>query len=329
VELGVENLDPAIYEDLAKQFPEFEYVYSMGASGTPPTQRAALFPASGQTFLRSGFGSGPSDVTLETHIAFNVGMWRTSHSHLDVLGIDYYSAGSRLLCDSGLFTYDPGPDYTYFFGTPAHNTVVVDGGSQATSGVVTEGISATGSRWAYQSGSHGLYAGVVHRRSVLLLEKDLTLVYDTLQSDASHDYAQVWHLPSGYSINIDGLDTIGLAIDGQPHIVIHQALVDGLALQPIEGATDPMQGWISELYGTKMENYALEYHATASTMRYATLIVSGPKAQGASSLTAIVADDGTLSAVVCGGTEPTAVTISNQVADGESVTVTSAGVTCP
>ena len=58
VELGVENLDPAVYQDLAKQFPEFEYVYSMGASGTPPTQRGVLFPVSGQTFLRSGFGSG-------------------------------------------------------------------------------------------------------------------------------------------------------------------------------------------------------------------------------------------------------------------------------
>ena len=329
VELGVENLDPAVYQDLAKQFPEFEYVYSMGASGTPPTQRGVLFPVSGQTFLRSGFGSGPSDVAQETHIAFNVGRWRTSHSHLDVLGMDYYSAGSRLLCDSGLFTYDPGPDYTYFFGTPAHNTVVVDGGNQATSGVVTAGLAATGARWAYQSGSHGLYPGVVHRRSVLLLEKDLTLVYDTLQSDAQHDYAQVWHLPGGYSTSIDGVDTSGLAIDGQPRIVIRQALAEGLTLQAIEGATDPMQGWISEIYGNKVENYAIEYHATASTRHYATLIVSGHKAQGASSLSATVADDGTLAAVVCGGTEPTVVTISNQVADGESITVTSAGATCP
>ena len=329
VELGVENLDPAIYEDLAKQFPEFEYVYSSGASGTAPTRRSVLFPASGQAFLRSGFGSGASDIALETHIAFNVGPWRTSHSHLDVLAIDYYSGGSRLLCDSGLFTYDPGPDYTYFFGTSAHNTVFVDGSDQATSGVVTEGLSIAGPGWAYQSGSHGLYAGVTLRRSVLMLERDLTLVYDTLLSDSQHDYAQTWHLAGGFSPSITGVDTTGLASDGRPLVVVRQAFPDGLTLLPITGATDRMQGWLSELYGTKVPNYALEYHIKASTWRYVTLIASGPKAQVASSVAATVAADGTLTALVCGGTQPTAVTIANQAADGESVVVTPSAVACP
>ena len=328
-ELGIENLDPAVYGDLGTEFPEFEHVFTLGASGSAPAERTVLFPESGQAFLRSGFGSGPSDVAQETHIAFNVGKWRTSHSHLDVLGLDYFSAGARQLCDSGLYTYDPGPDYSYFFGTRAHNTVVVDGADQATSGDVTAGLTASGPRWAYQSGAHGLYPGVVHRRSVLLLEKDLTLVYDTLESEAPHDYAQVWHLAGGYTAGITGLDSTGVTTDGQPVVVIRQGLGAGLSLLPITGATAPMQGWYSESYGTKIPNYALEYHVTASTWHYATLIASGPKAQVASSITASIGANGTLTAVVCGGLEPTLITVANQVAAGEAVTVTGTLAVCP
>lgn len=321
VELDVDRLDPAVYGNLAAEFPEFAFVYSLGASGTAPAQRAVLFPESGQAFLRSGFGSDPAQVPLETHIAFNVGRWRTSHSHLDVLGLDYFAAGARQLCDSGLYTYDPGPDHAYFFGTRAHNTVVVDGSDQSTSGPVTAGLTASSDGWAYQSGSHALYPGVLHRRSVLVLERDLTLVYDSLASDAPHDYAQIWHLPPGYSAAASGLDSTGVAADGQPTVVIRQALGAGLSLLPIVGATEPMQGWYSEVYGTMVPNTALEYHATASSWHYATLIATGPKARTPSSISASIGEDGTLTAVVCGGQQPWLVSIVKQVADGEAVAV--------
>jgi len=328
VELGIENLDPAVYGELAKEFPAFAHVYTLGATGTAPAERAVLFPESGQAFLRSGFGNGPADVAQETHVAFNVGKWRTSHSHLDVLGLDYFAAGARQLCDSGLYTYDPGPDYAYFFGTRAHNTVVVDGRDQSTAGEVTAGLTASGPRWAYQSGSHALYPGVVHRRSVLLLERDLTLVYDTVESQEPHDYAQIWHLASGYAASVAGLNSTGLASDGQAAVVVRQGLGAGLSLLPIAGATDPMQGWYSEVYGTMVPSYALEYHLAASEGHYVTLIATGPAARAESSITASVGQDGTLTAVVCGGLGPTAVTVAKQVAVGESVTVTDTVTAC-
>lgn len=324
VELGAENLDPTVYGALANEFPEFSFVYTMGAKGTAPTQRAILFPESGQAFLRSAFASG----SAETHIAFNVGRWRTSHSHLDVLGLDYFAAGNRQLCDSGLYTYDPGPDYAYFFGTRAHNTVVVDGADQSTSGQVTAGLTASGPAWAYQSGSHGLYPGVVHRRSVLVLERDLTLVYDSLESNVPHDYAQVWHLPVGYEATLAGVDSTGTATGAPSPVVIRQGLGAGLSLSSIVGATEPMQGWYSEVYGTMVPNTALEYHVTASSWRYATLIATGPKALVPSSISANVGEDGVFTAVVCGGEQPWQVAIAKQVADGESVAVTATGLPC-
>lgn len=328
VELDVDSLDAAVYGDIARQFPDFAFVYTLGASGAAPPQRAVLFPESGQAFLRSGFGSGPTDAAQETHVAFNVGRWRTSHSHLDVLGLDYFASGKRQLCDSGLYTYDPGLDHAYFFGTRAHNTVVVDGADQSTSGRVTAGLTVSGPTWAYQSGLHALYPGVVHRRSVLVLERDLTLVYDSLESEAPHDYAQVWHLPSGYQAKLAGMDSTGVAPDGQPTVVVRQGLPAGLSLIPIVGATEPMQGWYSEVYGTMVPSTALEYHVTASTWRYATLIATGPRALLPSSISVNLGEDGTLTAVVCGGQHPWYVAIAKQAADGESVAVTTTLAVC-
>jgi hypothetical protein len=326
-ELGAEDLDPAVYGDLAKEFPEFAFVYTQGSSGTAPTQRAVVFPESGQAFLRSGF-AGKASAAQETHVAFNVGRWRTSHSHLDVLGLDVFAAGTRQLCDSGLYTYDPGPDHAYFFGTRAHNTVVVDGADQSTSGPVTAGLTLAGPAWAYQSGSHGLYPGVLHRRSVVVLERDLTLVCDSLESATPHDYVQVWHLPVGFQTNVVGLDSTGLGSDGQPMVVIRQGLGAGLSLQQFAGSTAPMQGWISESYGTMVPNHALEYHVAALKGYYATLLATGHKARVPSSLSASIAEDGTLTATVCGGDQPLVVTIANQAAPGESVTVTGAAAAC-
>lgn len=327
-ELGIESLDPDVYGELAKESPEFAFVYSLGSSGTAPTQRVVLFPESGQAFLRSGFGSGPSDVAKETHVAFNLGKWRTSHSHLDVLGIEYFASGGRQLCDSGLYTYDPGPDRGYFFGTRAHNTVVVDGADQATSGPVNAGLTLAGPAWTYQSGSHALYPGVIHRRSVLVLEKDLTLVYDSLESQNLHDYAQVWHLPAAYQTSVAGLDSTGLTGDGQAMVVLRQGLGTGLALQQFAGSTNPMQGWTSEVYGTMVPSQAIEYHVTAANGRYATLIATGPKARASAILGATVTEDGTLVATVCGGSQPWAVTIAKQVAPGETVAVMGTLATC-
>jgi len=163
---------------------------------------------------------------------------------------------------------------------------------------------------------------------VLVLERDLTLVYDAVESETPHDYAQVWHLAGGTSASVAGLDSTALGADGQPVVVVRQGLSPGLSLLPIEGSTTPMQGWYAEIYGTKVPSTALEYHVTATRWQYATLIASGPKARVGSSLTASVDENGTLTAVVCGGLQPTLVTIANPVAPGEAVTVTGAETTC-
>ncbi|MEA3511376.1 MAG: heparinase II/III family protein, partial [Actinomycetota bacterium] len=136
--------------ELATGHPQLEFVLSRGATGEAPEKNSVLFPDSGTAILRSGFGTTET-YEQETHIVFDVGPYRTDHSHLDALSVNVHAAGATVFPDSGLFTYEPGADFDYFHGTAAHNTVLVDGQDQS-EGAAVAGLTETGDGWSYQSG---------------------------------------------------------------------------------------------------------------------------------------------------------------------------------
>lgn len=55
----------------------------------------------------------------------------TAHSHADMLSFEMSHRGVRVFTDTGVHTYDPGPVRSYDRSTRAHNTLEVDGLSQA------------------------------------------------------------------------------------------------------------------------------------------------------------------------------------------------------
>jgi hypothetical protein len=333
VTFDVDQLDPRVYaEDDIDGLPDgivddahFEYIRNAGKMGQAPTDRSTSFPSSGQGIMRSAFGA--ADVfPLQTHVTFSTSPWRNNHTHHDTLGINLYSSGTVLLTDSGLYTYDAGPDHDYFWSTRAHNTVVVDGQDQGmdpmaptATGLVTAGTGRD--TWAYQSGSHGLYAGVTHKRSVVLLEKDVVLVVDALNSDASHDYVQTWHFGPGLQADVQGLDVVGRSSAGTALLRVHQAMGDGITLGTAHGQDSPMQGYVSLTYGTKVPNWTLEYAATQrASQAFVTLLASGDYADKTPVVTAS-ADGNSAIVTVCVGAAKYDVAIENQAASGESVSV--------
>lgn len=267
--------DTPRYTEMAALDPAFEYVLTAGRSGSPPAETHKLFPSSGQAVLRSGFGTA-ADFLQQTHVIVDVGPYRTTHSHLDALALQLYASGRTLLPDSGHFTPEPGPDFDYFNGTSAHNTVVVDERNQRV-GSARAGLSAGAGGWAYQSGAHELYDGVVHRRAVLLLRRDLVLVVDELSSDSPHVYEQTWHLLPDAELRVEGLRATAVESgSGRPLLTVHQLLpTPGLSLRWRRGATNPLDGWYSERFEIKVPNYALRYRRTSSRSLYVTVLASG------------------------------------------------------
>jgi hypothetical protein len=315
VALNVRKLDPDVYGPIGQADPFFEYSFTGGVSGKEPTELHPLFPHAGFAILRSGFGPS-SELEHQTHVVFNVGPYRTQHSHLDSLTLTYASDGKSLLPDSGLFTYDAGPDHDFFTSTRAHNTVVVDGTDQSTGQDTVVGLNAGGTNplglpWSYQSGAHRLYGGVVHKRSVALLSKDVVLVIDNLHSQDRHSYTQTWHFAPDVVPTIEGTGVVGRDEKGSV-ISLHQALGDGLTVRLVSGASDPMQGWFSEVYGQKEPNFVVEYAANASDARFVTLITSGAYAAVPVKLTS-TGDDVEQEVHVCAGDLSASVSVSGQV----------------
>lgn len=338
VALDMRKLLPNVYDEtaldempgLSDVTPEFEYVRSGGAVGAAPSERNKRFAASGQSFLRTGFGP-KKDFAARTWMSFNAGRWRSKHCHRDALAVTYYSAGSTLMPDSGLYQYTNDPD-DYFSGTRAHNTVVVDGKDQSNAadvlGNVEPGLVVTGDAWAYQSAAHRLYAGVTHARSVVLVAQDIALVVDRLSSNVAHDYVQTWHLWPDARTAPSGLD-VRASDDTGRQLLVAQAVTDGVGLSVVRGQDAPVvQGWYSAEYGHRVPSAALEYTAHATSVAFVTAIVSGDTASGSVSVRARAADDGRITATVCAGDVRTDVAIEAQAAPGETVSV-SASTSCP
>ncbi|HST55463.1 MAG TPA: heparinase II/III family protein [Solirubrobacteraceae bacterium] len=323
--------DPNVYGPMAAADPGFDFAFTRGAHGTPPPDGAVLFPTAGLFVLRSPLGS-TANLPNQTFVTFNAGTYRTDHSDLDALGMTMYSNGSTVLPTSGLFTYTQEPDREYFHGTRSNNTVVVDGGDQvegsaqagsygsvagaaggagaagatgatgatgAAGGAGATGATgaAGGATWA--SGVSGLYAGVSHHRTVIVLRQGLTLVADALSSAASHAYAQTWHMAPGSTLSASG-QTLTVTNAGKKTLAITQADPAGLTLQSFYGASDPMQGWYSNGYAFKQPDWALEYGRTGTSARYTTLLAAGVYA-GQSATVADHAVSGGIQVDVCVG----------------------------
>jgi hypothetical protein len=267
---------------MAAADPEFDFAFTRGAKGTPPPDGTVLFPVSGQFVMRSPLGS-VANLANQTYVTFNAGTYRTSHSDLDALGMTLYSNGSTLLPTSGLYTYTEEPWLEYFHGTRSHNTVVVDGKDQA-QGSAQAGShgSVGGSTWA--SGLSGLYAGVSHHRTILVLRQGLTLVLDELSGSAAHTYTQTWHMAPGSSLLSSGGDTAVTSAGGGPALKIDQADPAGLSLQAVSGSTSPIQGWYSNGYGAKQPGWALEETRSGTSALFTTLLAAGPFAAQSSSV---------------------------------------------
>jgi hypothetical protein len=268
--------DPAVYGPLTALDPNFAWVFTKGAEGVPPPPGVEVFPVSGLFLLRS-LTPPPGQLPSQTFITFDSGVYRTDHSHLDALSLTYYSDGAVLLPDSGLFTYDRGADFDYFHGTRAHNTIVVDGIDQQPGAAVPRVHGRIGEA-AWATGMSDLVPGVNHCRTVILLERGLAVVVDSLASVVSHRYVQTWHLFPNASVQTLGKNVVANSPDGAPRLAISQADWSTLSIETLFGAQSPIQGWYSTAYGSKLPNWAIEYSRVAPGVRFVTLIASGPYA---------------------------------------------------
>jgi hypothetical protein len=233
--------------------PDYLYVATRGAAGSPPRARNVSFPAGGYYVQRSGWGEGSSRFADERFLIFDCGpLGDGGHGHYDLLSVEFAAGGRPLVLDPGRYTYhEDDPNLRRWFkGTRAHNTVCVDGLDQTEyhrgkpKGRVAEGrflgrTQAPGLDVLWGEARSPRYE-VRHARRVLFVADEYWLFEDRLSATQPHRYDLRWHLAP--------------EADGEVMLDRDRGLVraPGLALTFWPAADISLEaGWYAPSYGIK------------------------------------------------------------------------------
>ncbi|HXH07672.1 MAG TPA: alginate lyase family protein [Vicinamibacterales bacterium] len=186
------------------------------------------------------------------------GFLNGGHAHADALSMLFDSTGRPLLVDPGTATYTIDPALRDRFRTTAfHNTVVIDGRSQAaprgpfhwrTRADARPLAAIEGSDFVYLEAEHDAYAPLQHRRSVLLLEDGLAVVVDVVSGDRRRHRADIyWHFDPSWRVHAQSHTgaVLARAIDGPAARAIAVSVSSIQRLVGVPGG----QGWHAPVYG--------------------------------------------------------------------------------
>ena len=259
-----------------------ETLWLLGSSAVSEFDKLnAVTPSFASTALESGglyLMSGTSRQLVVD--AGPQGAATAGHGHADALSICLTSNGRPLLIDPGTCEY-MGHDNTRdeFRGTSAHNTMCVDGLSQAAvhgpfawanlPSVRAEQWVA-GQAFDFFVGSHNGYSRlpepVTHRRTVFSMKDKFWLVRDEAQGTGQHKLELNWHL----SPEISRRDESDLVFSSE-----NQS--EGLAFLVADHAwtTEVLPGWWSPAYGVKKPAPLLHFSTMATLpAEFVTLLVT-------------------------------------------------------
>jgi hypothetical protein len=183
-----------------------ETVWLVGPRALPsnrPACRSRAFSASGiHVMAANGW-----QLTID---AGPLGWGNGGHGHADLLSVQLTAGGREYLVDPGTGSYMQATERDWFRGTAAHNTLEVDGRSQAVPvgpfawrAIPTVRVERwdTHPEFDYFCGSHDGYAPVLHRRHVVRAP-GFWLVRDEIVGEGEHELAAWWHLASGTELTL-------------------------------------------------------------------------------------------------------------------------------
>lgn len=243
-------------------------------AGSRATARPRSFAGAGMTILSTGAGRRP-----ELWCRCDGGplgfLSIAAHGHADALSVEVRHDGVEILVDPGTYCYHGEPEWrSYFRSTRAHNTLELDGTSQADEGgpflwstsvpvdpVVQSGLDAEVSAWtARHRGYRRLSGSPVHARTVRLERAARRLVIaDRVTSGAGHTVRLHLHVGPAVAVALDGsraaLTWIGR--DGSQHRAA-LTLPPELAWSAHRGSTDPILGWFAPRFGVRQPITTLE-----------------------------------------------------------------------
>jgi hypothetical protein len=215
------------------------------------------------------------------------GALTAGHGHADALSVTANQNRRRLLIDCGTFEYvGSNSERDALRGTPAHNTLTVDGKNQAEPNGpfawkklpnVKAESWITGKTFDLFAGSHDGYCRlshpVVHRRWVFSLKSRFWFIRDMALGEGTHRLDIAWHLSPDLSESKEEKQTF-LDLEGRGIRVV--------ALDDPRWSRDMRQEWWSPVYGRKERLDVLHFSKVAALPAEAATLFIPVTAPGAS-----------------------------------------------
>jgi hypothetical protein len=237
-----------------------------------PADAPRVFADAGIALLRTPAEEGP-EIWCRCDGGPHGFLSIAAHAHADALSVEVRHGGVEVLVDPGTYCYHGEPAWrSYFRSTLAHNTVEVDGTSQAVEGgpflwstqprseVLEMHVGPrTEQTWtARHTGYARLDAAAGHTRTVTLDSVDRTLALsDEVTSEQSAPVRMALHLGPEVRVRLTGSHA-ELGWDGPDGpVAAHLHLPDVLDWSAHRGETDPVLGWYSPRFGERMPTNTL------------------------------------------------------------------------
>lgn len=173
--------------------------------------RLGIKPVS-MAMSESGYIRLENETTIVLFDAGAIGPdYQPAHAHADTLSFELSHRGQRLLVNSGISTYEAGPERQWQRGTSAHNTVRVDGCDQSevwSAFRVARRARPCDVRTDHRSWAEAAHDGyrrlenpVTHRRRIEL-HHDRLAITDTLDGHGMHEIEMFFHIHPDASVDI-------------------------------------------------------------------------------------------------------------------------------
>jgi len=223
-----------------------QYAATMGAVGTRPVQRVAVYQA-GYVFGRSGWGTART-FGDQSFYSLRFGPGTQIHGHADHMGLTYYARGRNLIVDAGHTGYQDTPYREYLLSPEAASDLVMPGvtfNPSVSTSLIQQSIGAEGQFFEFYDTA---FSGLPRYRSVYVdQDPNLVLVFD--RASGATSYEQLWHLDPGLTVTTVS-DSYAIATAPGTQLEIRQIALPGQVIpagstQVVGGQVNPYQGWVS------------------------------------------------------------------------------------
>ncbi|KAA3613243.1 MAG: hypothetical protein D8M58_13130 [Calditrichaeota bacterium] len=237
-----------------------------------PERSTVFLEESGYNVFRSGYGNeshySHMDCGPIAHGVFHDETPSAAHGHADLLAIELAAFGDSYLVDPGFSNYRGDFDWhCYFRSTAAHNTIELNGESQAKQGGILVWSHAPKYKVLQQIDGN-LLKGVcaehygyvrqedkpIHRRHFAFVDKTFWVVFDEIYSNESsgkvHSVKPHFHFNNDIDVNINDEKNIIEAKGQKSSLSINMFSFNDaeIKLLSTKGGKNAEDGWISPTY---------------------------------------------------------------------------------